>query len=66
MDNARLAVIRELAKVYYDFISSDEEYMETRAWAEQYADLNGMVFDADGNDATKLLSRHIIENVIKY
>jgi hypothetical protein len=65
-DNARLAVIRELSKVYYDFISSDEEYMETRTWAEQYADLNGMVFDANGNDASDLLSRHIIENVIKY
>jgi hypothetical protein len=65
-DNARLTVIRELAKVYHDFVASDKEFMETNAWGQMFADANGMMFDADGNDATKLLTRHIIENVITY
>ena len=65
-DNARLAVIRELARVYHDFVKSDEEFMETQDWAQMFADANGMVFDRKGNDATHLLSEHIIDNVITY
>jgi hypothetical protein len=66
MDNARLAVIRELAKVYYDCVAMDEEYMRTDMSINLFADANGMVFDGKGNDATHLLSEHIICNVIKY
>jgi hypothetical protein len=65
-DNARLAVIRELARVYHDFVASDREFMETQDWAEMFADANGMVFDSKGKDATHLLSEHIIYNVITY
>ena len=59
-DNARLAVIRELAKVYYDCVAMDEEYMSTDMSINLFADANGMVFDENGKDATRLLERHIL------
>lgn len=65
-DNARLGVIRELSRLYYKCLGEEIGQTETDDWACTLADVNGMVFDREGRDATHLLSEHIIDNVVKY
>jgi hypothetical protein len=59
MDNARLVIIRELARVYYKNIEMEEDYLHSEDWAKSEAYNHAVVFDIDGNDITYLLEKYL-------
>jgi hypothetical protein len=59
MDNARLRVIRELARVYYKNLDFEEDYMHSDEWARNESHHKDTVFDDEGNDITYLLEKYL-------
>ncbi len=59
MDNARLVIIRELARIYYKNIEAEEDYLYSEDWARSESYNRAIVFDDEGNDITYLLEKYL-------